>query len=258
MANYRQDRGSRSGGRGGDRFGNRSFDRGGGGFGGRSSGPAQMFPATCDECGTECEVPFRPTGERPVYCSNCFEKRGEGNRREGRNDNYRDNRRDNRRPSFGENQMFSAICDKCGNECEVPFRPSGDRPVYCRECFGKTEGGRDGGRPSGDSGGSGADMKSLLDEINSKLDKIMRDLGTTKFVRVSSDKKNTEKSETKSVKTDVVESGTPMDVVQEVIDQPKAKSGAKKPKSTKATSVKKKTEVSGSPKAKSPKKTKSK
>ena len=32
-------------------------------------------------------------------------------------------------------EMFAAVCANCGIETEVPFRPSGDRPVYCRECF---------------------------------------------------------------------------------------------------------------------------
>ncbi len=30
-----------------------------------------------------------------------------------------------------------AICADCNKECEIPFRPSGGRPVYCRECFSK-------------------------------------------------------------------------------------------------------------------------
>jgi len=37
--------------------------------------------------------------------------------------------------------MFKAICADCGKECEVPFKPSGDRPVYCKECFAKRKGG---------------------------------------------------------------------------------------------------------------------
>jgi len=27
------------------------------------------------------------------------------------------------------------ICADCSKECEIPFKPSGDRPVYCKECF---------------------------------------------------------------------------------------------------------------------------
>ncbi|MHB0937538.1 MAG: zinc-ribbon domain containing protein [Armatimonadota bacterium] len=39
----------------------------------RSSGPREMFDATCASCGNSCQVPFQPTGEKPVYCSDCFQ-----------------------------------------------------------------------------------------------------------------------------------------------------------------------------------------
>jgi len=65
-----------------DRNGKRSgsgFGRGFGGgkrfSGGRDGRPA-MHQATCSECGASCELPFRPTGDRPVFCSNCFIKGG--------------------------------------------------------------------------------------------------------------------------------------------------------------------------------------
>jgi CxxC-x17-CxxC domain-containing protein len=41
-------------------------------FGGRT--PRQMHPATCAECGMMTEVPFVPRGDRPVYCSSCYNK----------------------------------------------------------------------------------------------------------------------------------------------------------------------------------------
>ncbi|NCO10989.1 DNA-directed RNA polymerase [Candidatus Pacearchaeota archaeon CG_4_9_14_0_2_um_filter_39_13] len=37
--------------------------------------PRQMHKATCDECKQECEVPFKPTQGKPVYCRDCFRKR---------------------------------------------------------------------------------------------------------------------------------------------------------------------------------------
>ena len=43
-----------------------------GGGGGYSSGPREMFSATCSSCGREAQVPFRPSGAKPVYCSDCF------------------------------------------------------------------------------------------------------------------------------------------------------------------------------------------
>lgn len=49
-------------------------DRGGnrGGFGGGNRQQREMHPATCAACGKETQVPFRPSGDRPVYCSDCF------------------------------------------------------------------------------------------------------------------------------------------------------------------------------------------
>ena len=35
----------------------------------------------------------------------------------------------------GTREMFDAVCAQCGESTTVPFRPSGDRPVYCRSCF---------------------------------------------------------------------------------------------------------------------------
>jgi len=32
-------------------------------------------------------------------------------------------------------QTHKAVCTDCGNECEVPFKPDPNRPVYCRECW---------------------------------------------------------------------------------------------------------------------------
>lgn len=42
---------------------------------------------------------------------------------------------------FRERGFTKAICAQCNKECEVPFKPSGDRPVYCQDCFAKREGG---------------------------------------------------------------------------------------------------------------------
>ena len=39
---------------------------------GAGGGTREMYPAVCANCGKETQVPFRPTGVRPVYCSDCF------------------------------------------------------------------------------------------------------------------------------------------------------------------------------------------
>jgi CxxC-x17-CxxC domain-containing protein len=34
-------------------------------------------------------------------------------------------------------EMHKVVCAECGVETEVPFKPDGSRPVYCRECYQK-------------------------------------------------------------------------------------------------------------------------
>jgi len=36
--------------------------------------------------------------------------------------------------------MYAIICYQCGRDSELPFKPSSNRPVYCRECFAKRKG----------------------------------------------------------------------------------------------------------------------
>lgn len=147
-----------------------NFNRGGG-FGGRDRGrdrdrgPKQMHHAVCDNCGKDCEVPFKPTGDKPVLCSDCFSK----SRGDDRGGNRRDSR-DSRRGGFGDKTMYIATCDNCGNRCEVPFRPTPGKPVLCDNCFGKNKGGR---------GGGGADMTKQLEMLGTKLDKILEVLGAS-------------------------------------------------------------------------------
>ena len=38
-------------------------------------------------------------------------------------------------------QLYSVKCSKCRKQTEVPFKPSGDRPVYCRDCYMQNKGG---------------------------------------------------------------------------------------------------------------------
>ncbi|MFH2011358.1 MAG: CxxC-x17-CxxC domain-containing protein [Pseudomonadota bacterium] len=48
------------------------FSRGGGRDSGRPASDKQMYKAVCNNCGVTCQVPFRPTAGKPVYCSECF------------------------------------------------------------------------------------------------------------------------------------------------------------------------------------------
>jgi len=190
MENYskgRSDRGGFGGGRSdrGDRGGfGGSRDRGG--FGGRDGGRPELFKATCAECGKVCEVPFRPTGERPVYCSDCFRNvessspfgaPRDGGRRDfsprdrddrGSRDSRggRDDRGNRDMLDMGERKMYKATCADCGKECEVPFRPSADRPVFCSDCF-ITDDNRSKVKKTDD-------YKQEFEHLNAKLDKILK------------------------------------------------------------------------------------
>ncbi|MBU0531033.1 MAG: CxxC-x17-CxxC domain-containing protein [Candidatus Uhrbacteria bacterium] len=120
-----------------------------------------MHKAKCSECGKSCDVPFKPTSGKPVYCSDCFSAQ--------RGDRDRDRSHDKKPRHFdrGDKQMHQATCSECGNKCEVPFKPTGSKPIYCSDCFSNVEHG----------GGSSGSSKQF-DEINEKLDRILRALGT--------------------------------------------------------------------------------
>lgn len=42
--------------------------------------------------------------------------------------------------TYRDRVMYKAVCADCKKDCEVPFKPSGERPVYCKECFTKHKG----------------------------------------------------------------------------------------------------------------------
>ena len=80
---------NQSGGGYGSRDSSRSGSYGSGGYGGsrsgsgdsRSGGTKQMYKVKCANCGIDTEVPFEPRSGRPVYCRECYQQMGGGNRR---------------------------------------------------------------------------------------------------------------------------------------------------------------------------------
>ena len=115
---------------------NRSSDR-------RSFGNdrAELHSAVCANCGKNCEVPFKPTGNKPVLCRDCFKNAGGP-----------DSRRSDAPRSFGprsnsgDRPMYDAVCSNCGDKCQIPFQPSQGRDVFCSNCFEKNQG-QDSHRP---------------------------------------------------------------------------------------------------------------
>jgi len=89
---------------------------------------------TCVECGAEFTFSAedqeyhasRGFANEPKRCPTCREaRRGGGGGGRGGGGGY------------GSRQMYPAVCAECGQQTEVPFQPTGDRPVYCRDCFAK-------------------------------------------------------------------------------------------------------------------------
>ena len=65
-------RSARKSSRGGGGYSSGGYSSGGGGYERRER---EMFPAVCAQCGKDTQVPFQPSGEKPVYCSDCFSAR---------------------------------------------------------------------------------------------------------------------------------------------------------------------------------------
>ena len=88
--------------------------------------------------------------------------------------NFKSDSRSRDRRDFGDRDsrkplLHDAVCDECGKDCKVPFKPSGEKPVYCSDCFEK-KGGRSSNRPS--RGGSGKRSFNDRDRGNSPQSNI--------------------------------------------------------------------------------------
>ncbi|MFH1078206.1 MAG: CxxC-x17-CxxC domain-containing protein [Patescibacteria group bacterium] len=159
---YKPHQSNRSGGwKGGNKsFGqSKPWERG---SGDRDGARPALFEATCSQCGNACEVPFKPLPGRDVFCRNCFKKDGDAEPRRF------ESGADRRFPSSDEKRMYSAVCATCKSACEVPSRPTGLKPIYCRACM---------------NGGTGGGEKRTTDQyadqfknINFKLDAILKAL----------------------------------------------------------------------------------
>ncbi len=107
------------------KFKDRGFKKGGGRFGGKPKfgggkrfddsfekrggrgDDAELFPARCSSCQMNCEVPFRPSSDKPVYCSACFNKKNSNAMRDFNKSHgeRRDEVRSDVRPAYAERPM---------------------------------------------------------------------------------------------------------------------------------------------------------
>ncbi len=179
----------------------RSFDRG---------SDRETFKATCADCGKFCELPFKPSNGRPVYCRNCFKKHSPEESR-GR-DAGRGHDRFSRSNDRSEREMFEAVCANCGANCRVPFRPNERKDTLCSRCFeGK------GGDSRRITNGSGKE----LSEINAKLDKILE------ILNFAQDELEKEESEEIAGEPSDAKAMEGEETTEEVVEKPKKPTGKK-------------------------------
>ncbi len=95
---------------------------------------------TCSDCGAPFtfsageQESFASRGytNEPKRCPACREKR-KAERGDTGGGSY-----GNRSYSSAPRQMYPVKCATCGKDTQVPFQPRGDRPVYCSDCYRKT------------------------------------------------------------------------------------------------------------------------
>ncbi|MBR9675427.1 hypothetical protein GOV05_00270 [Candidatus Woesearchaeota archaeon] len=66
-------------------------------------------------------------------------------------------------------ELTQVTCASCGDKCEVPFKPTSNKPVFCKDCFSKQD------KPSSNKSFNKV-SENDLDIINEKLNKIMKAL----------------------------------------------------------------------------------
>lgn len=89
----------------------------------------------------------------------------------------------------GRSSMHSAVCSTCGKTCQVPFRPTGEKPVYCRDCFaGRSAPGGDRSNrrdirnesgkfiPTSQQGDSNREVVKALENVNIKLERVINSI----------------------------------------------------------------------------------
>jgi len=115
----------------------------------------------------------------------------------GRGRSFGGDRAGGGRGGFGRRplEMHEATCSKCGKRCQVPFRPSGGKPVFCSDCFEKNNPNNSfGPRNNGSSSLSSGMPQEQFNQINEKLDRILKLLEMVEIEEVDEDSKDEEES----------------------------------------------------------------
>jgi len=75
-------------------------------------------------------------------------------------------------------ESHKTTCDGCHAMCEVPFKPNGKKPVYCRNCYKSNATttsftGQPFTRPIEHADDSSSDLKKQFNILNTKLDRLI-------------------------------------------------------------------------------------
>lgn len=133
----------------------------------------------------------------------------------------------------GRREMFDAVCSNCGKNCQIPFQPKTDKPIYCSDCFEEMGGNekrrsdrRSGRREFNRRDPGGIDVKEFgrlvksVEAMSSKLDTVIKLLSPSEKEE-KAESIVEEKKEVKNNTIEVVENIEP-EVVEEktVIEEP--------------------------------------
>ncbi len=159
----------------------------------------------------------------------------------------------NRGGDRGEVTMHSARCSNCGKDCEVPFKPTNGKPVFCKECFGGKDGGdnfdraprrefdrnerpprrdfdrrHDSPRPSfgGNSNGGNDDLKKQVEMLTVKIERLIQSVENLNRTKPMEPKEASKKIETPEVKKEGIEKSLKSD---KLIKETVKKASKKKP-----------------------------
>lgn len=81
-----------------------------------------MHTATCDNCQKECQVPFKPTGDRPVYCSDCFSQQPRSESRGGERSYSSNYHKPSATPAVDYSHQFEKLHKKLDNLTELVLK----------------------------------------------------------------------------------------------------------------------------------------
>ena len=87
---------------------------------------------TCRNCGQAFSF---TSGEQDYYASRGFSEPSRCRDCRAANKTRRDDESSSYGSGPGSREMFGATCSSCGQQAQVPFQPSRDKPVYCSACF---------------------------------------------------------------------------------------------------------------------------